>query len=389
VFVHVDPTERVAGYPVLVVRDALRHLRMENLDARSWGLEIVPRLVFTHTDADELRRALVAEGYIVDPADPEEDPTLRLAPAGERLIAARGTPLVPRRKAAAAIDGLLARARALNDDDGWPYRVVRVLLFGGYLTGTEPFVGDVDVGVELDFRWADRDRQEREEWAFSQARRLRFDNLAQLVTYPREAAKAFLRGKGPVLDVSEASTVVGRGFPHLVVFDAADPSRAVAPPPPPAADAPKPPRRARRAPPAFTDAERTALTKVRELRPDDDVVYRPRSSVVECGRWALDALRRNGVTLGAFVDRHCRGDWGVLGDVDRALNDGQLAHRWPERLCSAFDLADGTRLYVVSGLVETCAFTRDDDSPVWARRGNLLRSWAAHGVPPTSEWRTA
>lgn len=64
-----------------------------------------------------------------------------------------------------------------------------------------------------------------------------------------------------------------------------------------------------------------------------------------------------GSTLPAlsFLHRHSRGDWGDLDAHDRAVNESQLM---PDgevigQVLSAFALADGTRIYVVTNDVTT------------------------------------
>src|SRR3989442_8988969 len=48
----------------------------------------------------------------------------------------------------------LDRARQVNGDDHYLYRVKKVLVFGSYLTQADR-IGDIDVAVELAPRWQD------------------------------------------------------------------------------------------------------------------------------------------------------------------------------------------------------------------------------------------
>ena len=61
---------------------------------------------------------------------------------------------------------------------------------------------------------------------------------------------------------------------------------------------------------------------------------------------ALDALTCVGEEPWGYLARHATGDWGNLDDDDRRMND--LALRHGERILSAFDLTDGTRIYVIT-----------------------------------------
>ena len=61
---------------------------------------------------------------------------------------------------------------------------------------------------------------------------------------------------------------------------------------------------------------------------------------------ALRALGRTGDTPAAFLRRHVAGDWGDLGAEDRAENERSVACGF--RLLSAYALADGTRIWVIT-----------------------------------------
>jgi len=62
---------------------------------------------------------------------------------------------------------------------------------------------------------------------------------------------------------------------------------------------------------------------------------------------ALQALVRNGLTPAAILVRHATGDWGDLGDEDKALND-EAVKNGEDRILSAYMLADRTKLYVIT-----------------------------------------
>ena len=61
---------------------------------------------------------------------------------------------------------------------------------------------------------------------------------------------------------------------------------------------------------------------------------------------ALDAFARTGEEPWGYLARHATGDWGDLDEDDQRLND--LAARHDERILSAYQLTDGTRIYVIT-----------------------------------------
>jgi hypothetical protein len=60
----------------------------------------------------------------------------------------------------------------------------------------------------------------------------------------------------------------------------------------------------------------------------------------------LDALARTEENPFTFLARHQTGDWGDLDDDDKRMNDRSVTQ--DERILSAYALADGTRIYVIT-----------------------------------------
>jgi hypothetical protein len=61
---------------------------------------------------------------------------------------------------------------------------------------------------------------------------------------------------------------------------------------------------------------------------------------------ALEALEEAGESPGKLLKRHLTGDWGDVDEHDRRENERSLAAGC--RLLSAYTLADGTRLWVIT-----------------------------------------
>ncbi|MEB0056724.1 hypothetical protein [Variovorax sp. LG9.2] len=64
---------------------------------------------------------------------------------------------------------------------------------------------------------------------------------------------------------------------------------------------------------------------------------------------ALDAIERAGVSFAELLGRHVRGDWGDLGNEDRAANIQALRHG--SRIFSAYHLKSGARVWVITEAV--------------------------------------
>src|SRR5580692_6205869 len=71
--------------------------------------------------------------------------------AGNALGIASAALPISRRDASRRVEEFLARARKVNDDDSWLYRVGKVVIFGSYLNNQDR-IGDIDLAVRLDRR---------------------------------------------------------------------------------------------------------------------------------------------------------------------------------------------------------------------------------------------
>ena len=81
-------------------------------------------------------------------------------------------------------------------------------------------------------------------------------------------------------------------------------------------------------------------------------VERERMARFELGRLlatpgALEAAEGAGDDLREYLNRHARGDWGMVDDADRRANDRALIDG--TRLLSAYVLRDGrTRIWIIT-----------------------------------------
>jgi len=64
---------------------------------------------------------------------------------------------------------------------------------------------------------------------------------------------------------------------------------------------------------------------------------------------ALGALEQAGESPRLFVNRHVTGDWGELDEEDRRENEFSVVHGF--RLLSAFNLANGTKIWIITEAV--------------------------------------
>jgi len=61
---------------------------------------------------------------------------------------------------------------------------------------------------------------------------------------------------------------------------------------------------------------------------------------------AIDAMIKAGQNAAEFLQRHARGDWGIVGAEDWAANDHAVDQQ--ERILSAYLLKSGVRIWIIT-----------------------------------------
>ena len=61
---------------------------------------------------------------------------------------------------------------------------------------------------------------------------------------------------------------------------------------------------------------------------------------------ALEALQQSGEAPAAFIARHVGGDWGLICDEDKQLNNDALIDG--SRLLSAYRTSTGTKIWIIT-----------------------------------------
>ena len=139
---HVDSNATVAGYPVLLVRQALRKLR--NIDTWTSGmLEAAAGL--PPGVGQELARALAAQGLI---RKLQKD-AWTICQAGITFTVATAAKRLTRATAERALATFMERVARVNSDPYFLGQVTRVALFGSMLNPDTDRPSDVDLAVQI------------------------------------------------------------------------------------------------------------------------------------------------------------------------------------------------------------------------------------------------
>jgi predicted nucleotidyltransferase len=165
--------QSIAGYPAVQVRKLLR----ETI-GRSIPLRYVREILrCSDAAASRVLNRLQKDGF-VELVQGHFEPTTK----GSALAMATAAPPLRRETAARLIADLTERARALNADERWAYRVGMVVVFGSYVRGVDR-PNDVDIACELRPRWTG-EKQLAQEQVRREIRGEPFRNMSEWATWP-------------------------------------------------------------------------------------------------------------------------------------------------------------------------------------------------------------
>jgi predicted nucleotidyltransferase len=147
----IDPKSMIGGWPALIVRKTLRHLRVWD----QWGVETLESIAaLAPGTGSDLVKALLVEGLIESCARGAWSVTQ----AGCAFSVATAAQLVTRVTAERALAQFLDRVEQVNRDPYFLGKVVRVVLFGSMLKPEVMRLSDVDLAVELATKESDSEQ---------------------------------------------------------------------------------------------------------------------------------------------------------------------------------------------------------------------------------------
>jgi hypothetical protein len=199
--------QTIAGYPAVLIRQLMR---------KTVGGSITLRHVRQVMRCSDSRAASVLNRLQKDGFIESVRGRLESSTKGNALAMATAAPPLRRATAARLVADLIARARALNADDSWAYRVGTVAVFGSYVRGVDR-PSDVDVACELRPRWR-FDRQCAQDQIRRENRGKPFRNMSEWATWPKLEVFRFLRARARGLSIHELEDWILQNTDHQVVF---------------------------------------------------------------------------------------------------------------------------------------------------------------------------
>lgn len=150
----VDKNESIADVSIVALRNAFRRFDR-------WDTELFTDVLGISDDqAQDLISALLAEGFIeVESGDGYG--VWELTTKGRSLANVSFSPRVHRSTADRALRDFLDRVDEVNRDNHWLMKVSRAVVFGSYLDPEVERLGDVDIGLALE--WKEQDPSARDQ----------------------------------------------------------------------------------------------------------------------------------------------------------------------------------------------------------------------------------
>lgn len=142
----IDSKETICGVPILKVRNMVRKVR----DFTFNRIAFKDYLDISAEKAVEIEAELLSRGWIKkDPMERDNGkyPWKTTIHGNAFANASAGRPIT-RKTAEKKISELLGRVGKINESSDFVFKIVRVVIFGSYLSGKDR-LGDIDVGIKM------------------------------------------------------------------------------------------------------------------------------------------------------------------------------------------------------------------------------------------------
>lgn len=203
----INADQTIAGFPAVEIRRLMRRAVGGQISLR----QVRECLNCSKPVADDVLASLQREGFFT----PVEG-GLEVSPKGNALAQATMAKPLLRSKAAQLLSELVGRAKLVNADDGWAYRVDSLVVFGSFVRGAAR-PNDVDVACKLVPRWTGEIQEEAE-----QRRRdlypSQFRNTVHYLYWPKFEVVRFLKARSRGLSVHELDNWILK-HRHEIVFE--------------------------------------------------------------------------------------------------------------------------------------------------------------------------
>jgi hypothetical protein len=203
----IELNQTIAGFSATQIRQLMRETLGGPISLR----RVKQSLRCPESTARRVLVDLEREG-LIQPVDDHLEPSLK----GSALAQATAARPLVRNTAQRLVADLVLRARLINLDDDWAYRVGMLVVFGSYVDGVER-PNDIDVACQLVPRWRGEVQREAE-----QSRRAvhegRFRNISLWAAWPKLEILRFLKSRSRGLSIQELDDWILKQERHMIIF---------------------------------------------------------------------------------------------------------------------------------------------------------------------------
>ena len=211
--------ENVAGFPARKIREFLR----QSVDVLSVR-HATKTLEINTKEAMQLLKCLERDGFLKrNPTsrNPDDERTWKRTIKGGALANALFSAPVARKSADKTLTEFLSRVRKVNCDSRFLYQVRKVVVFGSFLSDA-PFVGDLDLAVDL----CPKERDSRKHSKLIRARAdeaascgKRFRNFVEGFRFAEDEVLMFLKARSRILQLTRCDDGVLKIAESRVIYE--------------------------------------------------------------------------------------------------------------------------------------------------------------------------
>ena len=213
---YIDPKSKIAGLPVLKVRNFLHRAA-----GPSWTAEYLKNCFKVPCfEARQIVEELSSLGYIARDNQIPNIEYWKTTVKGNSLGLASAARPLKRSVADKRVNEFLERVRQANNNDRFLYQVRRVIAFGSYLSNQDR-LNDVDLAVELEPRGSGQDfmRQCYKRIHEAQQGGRRFRNISEQFSWPEDEVLLFLKSRSRAISLHAHDAIIDQ-IQTKVIFEA-------------------------------------------------------------------------------------------------------------------------------------------------------------------------
>jgi hypothetical protein len=198
---------RIAGFPAVQIRRLMRETVGRTISLRC----VREAFQCSESTAASVLVDLQCEGLVVQVQDHLE-PSMK----GSAIAQATAAKPLVYSTAERLVSGVVERARLINADDDWAYRVAMLVAFDSFVAGAKR-PNDADVACRFKPRWQGAAQDSAQELRRA-ARGRRFRNTWEWAAWPKLEVLCFLKSRARGLSVQELDDWILKQENHSIVY---------------------------------------------------------------------------------------------------------------------------------------------------------------------------